>query len=185
MSAAAIRRWIVALLVAVAAGAGGLGLGAQSTEPFVYRLGAGDRVKVTVFNEPDLSGEFEIDGTGHSSLPLIGPVQVDGLTLAEAEQAIRAKVRDYVKEPRVSLEVLNYRPFYILGEVNLPGSYRYVNGMSVLTAVAMGGGFSYRADKQDIRITRKSREGAVTKMKGDVTTPVLPGDVVEVGERFF
>lgn len=147
-----------------------------------YRLGTGDAVRVTVFGHQDLSGEFEVAGSGRVSLPLIGELQAGGMTVRQLEQAIVAKLQpDYLKNPRVAVEVLNYRPFYILGEVNQPGSYAYVNGMRVINAVAMAGGFTYRADEDDLWITRAG--GA--REKASQTTIVRPGDVVEVPERFF
>jgi len=147
-----------------------------------YILGTGDAVRVTVFGHEDLSGEFEVAGSGRVSLPLVGELQASGMTTRQLEQAIVEKLQpDYLKNPRVAVEVLNYRPFYILGEVNQPGSYAYVNGMRVINAVALAGGFTYRADEDDLWITRAG--GA--REKATQTTIVRPGDVVEVPERFF
>lgn len=150
-----------------------------------YRLGAGDRVKVTVYGHQDLSGVFEIDGTGRMSLPLIQHVNAAGLTLAEFEAAVTGKLQpDYLKNPRVSVEVLNYRPFYILGEVKSPGSYPYVNGMTVINAVAVAGGFTYRARTKKIIIVR--RVGIEQReLSASQDTTVLPGDVIEIAERIF
>lgn len=151
-----------------------------------YRLGPGERVRLTVFRHPDLSGEFDLDGEGFLALPLVGEIQGAGLTARELESAIESRLKEggYLVNPQVSLEVLNYRPFYIIGEVNNPGSYQYVNGMTVINAVALAGGFSYRADQDDIIITRGGSEGRkIEDVRPD--TPVLPGDIVEVTERFF
>ena len=150
-----------------------------------YRLAAGDTVRVTVYGHEDLSGEFEVDGTGRISLPLIRDVDAEGHSLQELEEIITAQLSpDYLKEPRVSAEVLDYRPFYIIGEVSQPGSYPYVNGMTVINAVAVAGGFTYRARKSRIRIVRESGDGT---LELDVSngTVVMPGDVIEVPERFF
>jgi len=150
-----------------------------------YRLAAGDRVRVSIYGHEDLSGEFEVDGTGQLSLPLIMNVIAGGLTRKELEADITAKLQpDFLKNPRVSVEILNYRPFYIVGEVNKPGSYGYVSGMKVINAVALAGGFTFRAQKGDIKITRE-KSGAKTELEGTVETIVLPGDVIEIGERFF
>ncbi|WP_417781927.1 polysaccharide biosynthesis/export family protein [Terasakiella pusilla] len=150
-----------------------------------YTLDSGDRVKITVFEEEDLSGEFEISSEGELSLPLIGSVHAKGQTLKQVERSILEKLLDgFLKNPRVSLEVLNYRPFYILGEVNEPGSYPYVNGMTALNAVALGGGFTYRADKDDIILIRATDPD----QKPTTITPetkIFPGDVVRVEERLF
>ena len=150
-----------------------------------YRLAAGDTVRVTVYGHEDLSGEFEVDGTGRISLPLIREVDAEGHSLQELEDIITAKLSpDYLKEPRVSAEILNYRPFYIIGEVSEPGSYPYVNGMTVINAVAVAGGFTYRARKGRIRIVRESVDGTL-ELDVSNDTVVMPGDVIEVPERFF
>ena len=150
-----------------------------------YRLAAGDHVRITVFGHEDLSGEFEVDGTGLISLPLIREVMVSGLTVNELEEKVIGKLRpDYLKNPRVSVEILSYRPFYVIGEVESPGSFPYVNGMTVINAVAVAGGFTYRARKSRIKILRSGEDGKF-EIEADVDTVVLPGDVIEVPERFF
>ncbi len=148
-----------------------------------YVLGSGDRVRVVVFGQNDLSGEFEIDGTGNISLPLIQGVKAAGLTLRQLERTITNKLKpDFLKNPRVSLEVLNYRPFYIIGQVKSPGSYPYVAGMTVVNAIALAGGYTYRARERKVLITR-SKDGK--QRPANHSTQVLPGDVIEVPERFF
>lgn len=140
---------------------------------------------MVVYGEEDLSGEFELDGTGIISLPLIGSVNVGGRDLAGAASLIEEKLADgYLINPRVSIEVMNYRPFYILGEVNDPGSYPFVNGMSVLNAIALASGFTYRAAKTKVEITRRI-DGEEHKFRAQDTTLVLPGDIIRVPERFF
>ena len=165
--------------------------GAQETatapvdRELLYKLGAGDEVRLTVFGHPDLSGQFAIDGTGKLSLPLIGAVSVGGRTLEEAEATIvNALKPDYLKNPRVNVEVLNYRPFYIIGEVDSPGSYPYVNGITILTAVAIAGGFTYRARESKMTIIRAT-DASRKKQSATPETVVLPGDFIEVPERFF
>jgi len=150
-----------------------------------YRLGPGDQFRLTVFRHQDLSGQFEVDGEGFFAMPLVGEIQSAGLSARALEDAIEAKLRDggYLVNPQVSVEVLNYRPFYIIGEVNNPGSYQYVNGMTVTNAVALAGGFTYRADRGDITITRGGSKGS--RVDAKAATEVLPGDIIEVSERFF
>jgi polysaccharide export outer membrane protein len=150
-----------------------------------YQLGPGDQMRVTVFRHEDLSGEFAVDGEGFFALPLVGEIMTAGLTARQLENEIelRLKAGGYLIDPQVSIEVLNYRPFYIIGEVNSPGSYQYVNGMNVINAVALAGGFSYRADQDDITISRGGSEGPQIEALPD--TAVLPGDIIEVPERFF
>ena len=151
-----------------------------------YALGPGDRVRLTVFRHEDLSGEFDVDGEGFLAMPLVGEIRGAGMNARQLESQIEGRLKEggYLVNPQVSVEVLNYRPFYIIGEVNNPGSYQYVNGMTVINAVALAGGFSYRADQDDIIVTRGGSEG---KKLNDVRldTPVLPGDIIEVTERFF
>ena len=150
-----------------------------------YRLGAGDRVRVVVFGHDDLSGEFEVDGAGRVSLPLIQMVEAAGRTTVELEDAVTDRLRpDYLKNPRVSVEVVSFRPVYILGEVRQPGSYAYSNGMTVVNAVALAGGYTYRASKRKITVTRASDQNKNKQSDGE-DTPIFPGDVVEVPERFF
>ena len=140
---------------------------------------------MTVYGEDDLSGEFELDGSGTISMPLIGAVTLGNQVLTSAETLIVEKLADgYLVNPRVSIEVLNYRPFYILGEVKEPGSYAYVSGMTVLNAVALASGFTYRASESKIEVTRKVN-GEEVEMRIDITAAVLPGDIIRVPERFF
>ena len=150
-----------------------------------YRLAAGDRVKITVFGHEDLSGEFDVDAAGQISMPLIDEIPAAGQTPRGLEDAIVQELQpDYLKNPNVSVEVLSYRPVYILGEVSTPGSYPFVNGMTVVNAVAVAGGFTYRARKGRIKIVRDNSEGSV-EIPARLDTPLLPGDVIDVPERFF
>jgi len=150
-----------------------------------YQLGAGDILKITVFNQEDLSGEYTVSGSGEISLPLIGSIEAKELTVLQLKQRIIRKLKpDYLLNPRVSIEVLNYRPFYILGEVKDPQSYPYVDGMSYLNAVAIAGGYTYRAKKDYvlvIRVNDPSKKEIELKMEDKV----MPGDVIRVDERFF
>lgn len=150
-----------------------------------YQLGPGDLLRIVVFGHEDLSGEFEVKGSGHVSLPLIREVKAQGLTLRQFEQAVIDALKpDYLINPRVSVDVLNYRPFYIIGEVKRPGSYPYVNGMKVVNAIALAGGYTYRAKEKEVLITRAGGPGNKQK-PADHQTVVLPGDVIEVPERFW
>jgi polysaccharide export outer membrane protein len=152
-----------------------------------YTLGTGDKVRVIVFGEADLSGEFVVDDSGFVRLPLIGQIAAGGRTVRQLENDIAAKLgAEYLREPRVSIEVLSHRPFYIIGEVNKPGEYPYIAGMSVLNAVALAGGYTYRANRSSVSIRRKGSENEEEKSyPADDTTKLLPGDVVNVAERWF
>lgn len=149
-----------------------------------YELGTGDKLRVIVFGEPDLSGEFDVSGSGNVALPLIGQVRAKGLTLSRFEDAVEAKFSEgYLNSPRVSVEVLNYRPFYIYGEVENSGQYPYTSGMTVLNAVAVAGGYTYRANTDRVLITRG--DGAEQAYPATQAVKVLPGDIVRIPERFF
>lgn len=153
-----------------------------------YALGVDDRLVVTVFGEAELSGPYGVASDGTISMPLIGNVSVAGKTVPEAEVEITRLLADgYLLSPSVSVQVAEYRPFYILGEVKVPGRYSYVNQMSVLNAVAVAGGFTYRAKRGEARVLRGGHD---TQEKDsykdiDVQDIIFPGDVVVIDERWF
>ena len=150
-----------------------------------YKLGSGDLIKITVFNQEDLSGEYTINGAGKIALPLIGDVETKDLTVKQVEQGIANKLKpDYLLNPRVNVQVLNYRPFYILGEVKAPQSYPYVDGMTYLNAVAIAGGYTYRAKEDHVMVIRMN-DPQKKELKLNMDEKVLPGDVIHVEERFF
>lgn len=147
-------------------------------------LDAGDRVKVTVFGEDDLSGEFELDGSGSLIFPLIGVVPAQGLTARALEAELDRRLRgDYLVDPSISVDVLTVRPFFVLGEVNSPGSYQFRPGLTVLNAVAIAGGFTFRANERSIELRRGGEAGQVMDATGE--TRIEPGDVIRIRERFF
>ena len=155
-----------------------------SADP-VYVLGAGDELRVIVFGENDLSGSFEVDGQGMVAMPLVGQVQAGGLSLREFEETFEAVLKEgYLLDPRVSAEVANFRPFYIIGEINNGGEFPFTDGMSVLNAVAVAGGYSYRADRRKVKITRITN-GQEQEIEAGPSSNVMPGDVIRVLERFF
>lgn len=151
----------------------------------VYKLGAGDQVRIIVFGEEDLSGEFTVAASGDVSLPLIGQVLARGLSLRSFEAVIEKKLSDgYLKKPRVNAEVVSFRPFYIIGEVNKSGEYPYVAGMNLIKAIAMAEGFTYRANQKKIHVTRARTGTRITVRVGEDVL-IFPEDVIEVPERFF
>ncbi|WP_189485174.1 polysaccharide biosynthesis/export family protein [Asticcacaulis endophyticus] len=156
-----------------------------SADAYSYKMGADDKIRVIVFGEPDLSGEFVVNGQGTVALPLIGEVKAVGLTVRELQEQYAAVLREgYLKDPRVSIEVLTFRPFYVLGEVSRPGEYPYVNGMTVMNAIARAQGFTYRANKKKVYIksANSAEERAVDLTQ---TLTVQPGDTIRVTERYF
>lgn len=162
-----------------------LAASAAATATNAYTLGPGDRLRIKVFNEQELSGEFDVDSIGKINMPLVGELSVAKMTIAQVTSSIVDKLNTgYLRDPKVSVEVMNYRPFFILGEVMKPGNYPYVNGMNAVNAVAVAGGYTYRADKDGLTVVR-ANDQAKTEYHLDETGAVYPGDVVRVPERFF
>lgn len=177
--------FLLAALVATGMTSAAVAQSGSDGRELVYKLGTGDRVRVIVFNEEDLSGEFEVDSTGSLALPLIGNVSARGLTLREFETSVADALRDgYLKDPRVNVEVLNFRPFYIIGEVENGGEYDFVPDMTVLNAVALAGGYTYRADDRRVFVTKAGTNTEV-EHRMESAIKVLPGDIIRVPERFF
>jgi protein involved in polysaccharide export with SLBB domain len=158
---------------------------AEDPKDQYYRLGSGDKLQITVFNHEDLTGEYTVDGTGNVSIPLIGTITAKNLSLSEFEETLRSKLSpDYIVNPKFSIQVLNYRPFYILGEVERPDSYSYVSGMTYLTAVAIAGGFTYRAKQNHVFVIH-ANDATKTEVQAKMDMPVMPGDIIRVDERMF
>jgi polysaccharide export outer membrane protein len=162
------------------------GVAGTPANPYaIYRLDSGDRVRVIVFGQDNLSRTYSVDASGSISMPLIGPVRARGLTTLALSNAIAAELRrKYIKDPKVSVEVETYRPFFILGEVRRPGGYPYVNGMTVEAAVALAEGYTERAKKRMVRLTRRF-DGVNSTVMVPSDYPVQPGDTIYVLERFF
>jgi polysaccharide export outer membrane protein len=151
-----------------------------------YRLGANDRLRITVFGQPTLTGEYTLDGNGVLSFPLIGNLPASGQTTSQLQQAIAAKLSpDYLVNPNVSAEVITRRPFYVIGEVQKPGNYSYVTSLTAINAVAMAGGFTRRAKKNDFYIRRTAADGQTVRVEAHSGTVLQPGDTLEVRERLF
>jgi protein involved in polysaccharide export with SLBB domain len=149
------------------------------------KLQPGDKIRVTVFGEDKLSGDYELDQSGQISLPLAGTVTALGLTQTELERALATKFRsEYLKNPKVTVTIMNLRPFYITGEVQKPGEYAYKSGLNVLTAIAIAGGPTYRASRSSVQIQRGG-EASMRDYPLSVSVPILPGDVIRVPERYF
>lgn len=148
-------------------------------------MGPGDRLNITVFGQNDLSGEVVVDGSGRIAMPLIGQLTASGKTIAELQQEITVALdRDFIINPNVTVEVVNFRPFYILGQVNKPGSYSYIEGMTVRMAVAIAGGFTRRAREDPVVIIR-ANDPEQTRHEVTPDALVLPGDSIKVERRLF
>lgn len=150
-----------------------------------YTLDAGDRVRVTVFDQGDLSNSYAVDQSGYISFPLVGAVPARGRTVQQMESAIAQKLRaGFLRNPDVSVQVDQYRPIFVMGEVGAAGQYSYVPGMTVQTAIASAGGFSARANQADADITRHIN-GRVMTGRVLISDPIMPGDTIYVRERLF
>jgi polysaccharide biosynthesis/export protein len=150
-----------------------------------YRLDAGDRLRVVVYGQEDLTNTYAIDAGGAIMMPLIGPVPARGRTTVVLAAEISAKLRNgYIRDPSVAVEIVSYRPFFILGEVASPGQYPYVPNMSVEIAVAIAGGFSPRALRDHVTLTHNDGSGSA-RIEVPLGTAVSPGDTVLVGDRWF
>ena len=150
-----------------------------------YALNSGDKMRVLVFGQDNLSNIYAVDGSGRISMPLIGTVPVAGKTTAQLEGDITRRLKDgFIRDPHVSIEVEQYRPFFVLGEVTTSGQFPFVNGMTAQTAVAIAGGFSPRAQRDGVELTRQVAGQPITGFV-PLTYPVRPGDTVTVKERWF
>lgn len=150
-----------------------------------YLLDSGDKLRIVVYDQANLSASYTVDGGGNISFPLIGTVRARGISTQALAQTLAARLRaGFLRNPNVTVEIEAYRPFFILGEVRNPGQYPYVNGMTVQTAVAIAGGFSARARKDEVQVTRPVKDRVwVGRLKP--TQQLRPGDTVNVEERFF
>ncbi len=179
---------LVVLFIALAAcSAPGSNLPAMTpAPPGPYSLGPGDQIRIITFGEETLTGDFRVNDSGNVALPLVGAVHAAGLSSTALEAAVAAALRrgNLVRNPSVSVEVTAYRPIFVLGEVNKPGQYPYQPGMTVVTAVAVAGGFTYRAIDDYASIMR-SVDGTPVEGKAVRQAFVQPGDVITVYERRF
>jgi len=150
-----------------------------------YVLDSGDRVRITVFGQTDLTNAYSVDKSGHIAFPLIGSVAARGQTPKQLEAIIATKLKKgFIRDPDVSAEIERYRPFFIMGEVNSAGQYSYVPGMTLQNAIAVAGGFSPRASQDNVDITRQVN-GNILTGRVPLSDPIIPGDTIYVRERLF
>jgi polysaccharide export outer membrane protein len=190
----AFRSFAAVCLAALAVGACAGDVGPASADLFTdagpsalgasYRLGIGDKLKVTVFGEESLSGPVEVNAAGHVALPLAGEVPAQGRTLTQFREAVAHRLADgYLKNPKVTVEITNYRPVYVHGEVKNGGEFSYKSGLKLRDAVAMAGGYTYRANQSYAIVLREGQGEVRIPANGSVT--LYPGDNVRIPERFF
>lgn len=151
-----------------------------------YRLGSGDKIKITVYGEPGLSDTYLVNEEGYISFPLVNEVRVKDLTIIEARRILYARLSNgFLIDPNIAIEVAEFRPIYVMGEVRDPGSYDFRTDMSVRNAVAIAGGFTYRANQEEIKVTRQLQDNKKTHIILGKDDKIHPGDVILIKERFF
>lgn len=183
---------IVTLMVAGCGAPGSHGVATQADLAAVAaaataapRFQGGEKIKITVYNEPSLSGDYDISPNGVVSLPLAGTIKAIGLTQAQLEQELAKKFRsEYLRNPKVTVSIIQFRPIYIVGEVEKQGEYAFKPGLNVLTAMASAGGGTYRANRSYVLIQHFGETG-MKEYPQSATTMVLPGDLIKVPERYF
>lgn len=186
----ALFRALFAAIVLTVAGCGGVSLPTETApmEPGNpsdgYLIEPGNRVRVIVFNEPSLSGDFTVDPSGNLAMTLVGNIPASGIGPKVLGQRIEASLKKdgYLQSPKVAIEVQSFRPFYVLGEVRQPGEFAYTNGMTVLSAVARAGGYDYRAWEGEVLLVRMI-DGKQKEYRATERTPILPGDIIKVPQR--
>lgn len=160
---------------------------ANASAPRSYGLSPGDSVRITVFDEPTLTADYEVGSNGAIAFPLINEIDANGLSTAQLSEAIanELQVNGFVQQPRVSAEVLTYRPIYVLGEVQTPGEFEYTGDLTILQAIAKAGGFTPLADERRILLTRDGGDETVIVELGRTPLRILPGDTVVVRQSIF
>jgi len=150
-----------------------------------YILGPGDKVRLKVYGDADMNGEYEVNSAGFVSVPLVGQVKAAGLTAAQLERAVMARMRGKVaNDPKVNIDIATYAPFYVHGEVKKAGVYPFQPGLTVADAVATAGGLTYRADEDKVLLRRAgSNETVIVPVEGHVR--IYPGDNLRIAERYF
>jgi len=158
----------------------------QSVADQTYRLGPGDELRIVVYGFDSITNAYTVSDAGTISLPMLASMDVEGLSTADLESAISGELRTRDLAPRasVSVQVQKFRPFYILGEVQRPGQYPYVPGMTVLTAVSIAGGYTFRANKRDAELVR-TKKNVSYRVRAGTDARVLPGDTLLVPEAWF
>lgn len=182
------NRWLTTFLTSICigtaacAGQSGSLPALAAVQPGPYTLGPGDELRISVVGLDAMNNSYLVSDTGSIALPMLQPVDVKGKTVREVEVTIADQIRtaQIVLDPKVSAQIQSYRPFFITGEVQRPGQYPYIPGMSLTTAVSVAGGYTFRADKKKAMVTRAAAKGVATP-----DTPVLPGDTIMIRESWF
>ncbi len=157
---------------------------AASLDSRVYKLGVGDKLKISVYGEPELSGQLEVNALGNVPMPLIGDIPAKGQSIGQIRDAVAGRLAEgYLKNPKVSVEVLNYRAIYVHGEVRNSGEFAFKPGLKLRDAIATAGGYTYRANTSYVIVTREGAQEMRVSLPSDAL--VLPGDNIRAPERYF
>jgi len=149
------------------------------------QLQPGEKIRVTVYGEASLSGDYQIDPSGFVSLPLAGTIKAAGLSQQQLEQDLATKFRSgYLKDPKITVSITEFKPFYIVGEVDKPGAYPYTGGLTVLSAIAIAGGTTYRANLSSVLIQHPG-ETSMREYDTSAPIPILPGDIIQIPRRYI
>jgi len=150
-----------------------------------YRLGPNDAVRIEVFDEPDLLTETAVSGHGTIKFPLLGEIRVAEMTVKEVEEELTAQLAEgYLKNPKVAVSIVQYRNFYVSGEARNPGAFPYREGMTVLKAITLAGGWTERAVKDEAKILRIVN-GQQHILTVEMEETIRPDDIIIVPESFF
>lgn len=150
-----------------------------------YTLDSGDRLRITVFDQPSMTNSYTVDQAGYVAFPLVGQVPARGRTLQQLSGQLAAKLKQgYLRDPDVTIDVDRYRSIFVMGEVGQPGQYAYVPGLTVQNAIAVAGGFSSRANQASVDVTRKIN-GQVITGRVNISSAIIAGDTIYVRERLF
>lgn len=179
--------YILSLAVLSGCASTSVPLGEIAYQPVEYKLESGDEVKIAVFGEERFNGQYKISTNGDISFPLIGNIVATDKSALELKETLEASLgAGYINDPRVTVEVMSYRPFYIMGEVQKSGKYEYADGLTALQAIALAGDFTYRADKRKVFIRRVGNgEEEVYDLQNGREIFISPGDTIRIGERYF
>lgn len=158
---------------------------AQGSGLSEYRLGSGDQIRIQVYGEEDLTIEALLSDAGTVSFPFLGELKVLGITLGRLEELITAGLKpDYLVNPIVSVSVVEYRHFYITGEVEKPGGFPFQPGLTINKAISLAGGMTDRASENKMFVIRDN-DSTQTPQKVQLNTPVMPGDIITIEQSFF
>jgi polysaccharide export outer membrane protein len=196
MSGDSLRRGVLMMAIVVtgwaltgcgdAASTLGFNNSAAALQTNVYRLKPGDKLKIAVFNEPDLTGEFQVGDGGKIAFPLVGEVQAAGLSVNDFQSGLARQLQQgFVRNPRVTVDFINYRPINVIGEVRNAGQYAYRPGLTIQDAIAMAGGYTYRANTRTVYVRRSDDSKDISVSVGGSQLTILPGDNIRVPERYF